>query len=196
MRASTANGFRALIWPTYPGSVCASSGVRTNHKRGGPAPVSETVPTTSRQRPGRFAVFAIHVFTSFVATAASSVFKGSRLIDWMLSNQEETSARTASHEALFVFECFFYHCLGQLAHKSERHERLFRDLAKSCVISAFIQGVRLALEPLRHPKPGMGPFLGPFFGRNGPLWSVLGFEISMQEPNFEPFSWFGHPFLE
>ena len=31
----------------------------------------------------------------------------------------------------------------------------------------------------------------PFFGRNEPFWEVLEFEISMQEPNFEPFSWFG-----
>ena len=34
-----------------------------------------------------------------------------------------------------------------------------------------IQGVRLALGPLRHPKPGRDPFLGgSFFGRNGLLW--------------------------
>ena len=39
------------------------------------------------------------------------------------------------------------------------------------------------------------PFWPPFFGRNEPLWEVLGFEISMREPNFEPFSWFEPPFL-
>ena len=55
-----------------------------------------------------------------------------------------------------------------------------------------IQGVRLALGPFRHPKPGMPPFLGSYFGRNGPLWEVRGIEFSTREPDFEPFSWFGH----
>ena len=60
-----------------------------------------------------------------------------------------------------------------------------------------MQGWRLALGPLRHTKPGLAPpFLGPFFGRNGPLWVVWGFEISMREPNSEPFSWFELPFSD
>ena len=33
------------------------------------------------------------------------------------------------------------------------------------------QGVRLALSPLRHPTPGMGPFVGPFFRSE---WAPLG----------------------
>ena len=44
--------------------------------------------------------------------------------------------------------------------------------------SPEMQGVRLALGPLRYLKPRMGPF----FQSEWPLWWVLGFEISMQEP--------------
>ena len=34
----------------------------------------------------------------------------------------------------------------------------------------------------------------PLFGRNGPLWEVREIEISIREPDFEPFSWFETPF--
>ena len=73
--------------------------------------------------------------------------------------------------------------------------RCLSKILATCVVEdASLQGVRLA-GLLRHPKPGMGSFWSLFFGRNGLLREVLGFEISMLEPNFEPFSWFGPSIL-
>ena len=42
-------------------------------------------------------------------------------------------------------------------------------------------------------KTRNGPLFGPLFRSEWAPLQVLGFEISMQEPNFEPFSWFGPP---
>ena len=57
------------------------------------------------------------------------------------------------------------------------------------------KGPPLALGLLRHQKPGMGLLWSPFFGRNGRFWEVWRFESSTRDPNFEPLSWFGSPFL-
>ena len=43
------------------------------------------------------------------------------------------------------------------------------------------------------PKTHNGPLSGPFFGRNGPLREVWGFEISTRDPNLDPFLGFGLP---
>ena len=49
-------------------------------------------------------------------------------------------------------------------------------------------GCAASIGALASPKTRNGPLFGPLFsGRNG----SLGFEISMQEPNVESFSWFG-----
>ena len=48
-------------------------------------------------------------------------------------------------------------------------------------------------SPCVTPNPEWLPFWAPFFGRNGPLWEVRVIEISMQEPNFGPSTWFGPP---
>ena len=58
------------------------------------------------------------------------------------------------------------------------------------------QGGRLALGPLASLRTRNGPSFGSlFFRRNWPLWVVWGCEISTRDPNFEPLSWFGHPFF-
>ena len=49
----------------------------------------------------------------------------------------------------------------------------------------IIECWRLALDPLRHPKTGMGP-----------LWEVWGFEISTRNLNFELLFLVWAPFLE
>ena len=54
-----------------------------------------------------------------------------------------------------------------------------------------IHGVRLALGLFVTQNPEWPSFLGPSLGRNGPFWEVREIEISMREPDFEPFSFFG-----
>ena len=54
-----------------------------------------------------------------------------------------------------------------------------------------VQGCRLHLGPLRHPKPGMGALLGLLFDRNGLLSEVWRFEISTRDSISSTFSWFG-----
>ena len=73
---------------------------------------------------------------------------------------------------------------SQLTMCSPRRERILFQ------VEIRIQGVRLAVGSLRHPKRGMSPFSVPFS-----VGEVLGFQISTQEPNFEPFSWFGPSIL-
>ena len=51
--------------------------------------------------------------------------------------------------------------------KAQQHNTRDRSLTHGCA-HTHTQGVRLAVGLLRHPKPGMGPFLGLFFGV-GPL---------------------------
>ena len=57
------------------------------------------------------------------------------------------------------------------------------------VFSHRTQGGRLALGPFRVSKLGVALLSAHLFGRNGSLWEVRGIEISMREPDVEPFSW-------
>ena len=55
-------------------------------------------------------------------------------------------------------------------------------------------GLAASIGAPASPKTQNDTLFGPSFGRNGPIWEVWGFEIAMQEPNVETFSWFGPPF--
>ena len=62
------------------------------------------------------------------------------------------------------------------------------------MIGSRIQVARLALGSCRLSKFGMeSPFFGSF--RNGHFWEVRRIEISMQEPDIGPLSWFEPSFL-
>ena len=60
----------------------------------------------------------------------------------------------------------------------------------SCLADLPNTGWPASPGPLSSLKTRNGSPFGPFFGRNGFLWEVREIEISMREPDFEPFSWF------
>ena len=77
-----------------------------------------------------------------------------------------------------------------VASKSTETEGILSRTIEGNEKNEKIKGPPLALGPLRHPKKRNGLLLVTFFGRNGTLWEVRVIEISMREPDFEPFSWF------
>ena len=65
----------------------------------------------------------------------------------------------------------------------------------SSIVPSRVQGVRLALGPFRHPKPGMVPLLGAlfFFVGMGPFGRFGRIEISTQKTDFDLHSCFEPP---
>ena len=113
------------------------------------------------------------------------------------SSNSMCSAAPLRKFARRVIGCVSFHCFPVLDTAAKLRQGSRIRLPQPRILRKWdkgLQGGRQALGPFRLSKLGMAPLLAPF--RPGwALWEVWEIEISMRQPEFEPFSWFQRPFF-